>query len=240
MSMTVIFSDLGDADCGTLPLLWRGIPDANVLQLTRTSKYTREDIRAAIQGESDTLLICGHGTPNGLLGYAASPVRRESAPRYNVSGRSQADQLREAYGKAKGDSVGAIGLLPEEDEIHEYYATNNVMGTVVDGTMAKDFHADRVICIWCHASDFARKHNLYGFWSSMFISNSMEARYCGFPGVPNEVILAECRKFMRDVNLLIRKDVPQDEWIDKIMAVGDLDYPTTAYNYEGLCYFPKH
>ena len=247
MSMTVIFSDLGDADCGTLPLLWRNIPDVKLLKLTRGESYTQDEIREAIRNEKDTLLICGHGTSSGLIGFVSIPVEPEDDLYHAYSHRrrrkSQMDDLHDAYANARGDSVGALGELRDDAEAQPAEKTRNyttIMGTPVDGSMAKEFNAERVICIWCHASDYAKKHKLYGFWSSMFISNSLEARCCGFVDVPNEVILAECRKFMRDVNLLIRKDVPQEEWIDKLMAIGDLDYPTTAYNYDGLCYFPKH
>ena len=247
MSTTVIFSDLGDVDCSTLPDLWKGIGDAKVLQLTRTSEYTKDDIRDAIASEDDTLIICGHGTPMGLLGYAASKVKDEPVfdRRFAMEEASEADRLREAYGKAKGGGnfAGELGEIRKGNEetpkVRRNYTRYNTMGTVVDGSMAKCFHADRVICIWCHASSFAEAHGLYGFWSSMFISNSGEARYCGFPGVPNELIVAETTKFMKDMNGLIRNRVPMDQWVDRITEMGHMEYPTTEFNYSGLRYYPK-
>ncbi len=32
-----------------------------------------------------------------------------------------------------------------------------------------------LICIWCHADEFMERHNLYGFYSGMFISEMQEA-----------------------------------------------------------------
>jgi hypothetical protein len=73
----------------------------------------------------------------------------------------------------------------------------------------------------------------------MFISNSGEARYMGIFNVPQEVIVSETYKFWRDANVLLKNNVPLDEWIDRLVAVGNMDYPTTKYNYDGLRYYPK-
>lgn len=37
------------------------------------------------------------------------------------------------------------------------------------------------VFIWCNADQFVSKHNLKGFYSGMFISEVVEARYCGLP-----------------------------------------------------------
>ena len=73
----------------------------------------------------------------------------------------------------------------------------------------------------------------------MFISNSGEARMCGYNGVTQETIVAETYKFWRDANTLLKNDVPLDEWIDRLMEMGNLNYPTTRFNYEGLRYYPR-
>ena len=136
-----------------------------------------------------------------------------------------------------GEVKDAPEEQPEEEETVKYMSHR--FGTVIERKDADKIHAKRVIAVWCHASDYAVATHLYGFWSSMFISNSMEARYCGFPGVPNEIIMAETKKFCRDLNVLIKNDVPQSEWVEKIIEVGNMNYKTTEYNYKGLRYFPK-
>lgn len=225
MAITVIFSDLGDVDCASIPNLWAGIPDVNVLRLTMDSPYTREDVHDAIRNESDTLIMAGHGTPAGLLGYVAPPKEEDAEDEEEL---------------AAGDTFGYnTALGPAASRKRKPYYGYRHLETVVDSTMAKDIHADKVIAVWCHASSFAKANHLYGFWSSMFISNSSEARYCGYPGVPNEIIVKETVKFWRDANVLLKAGVPLEEWPDRIKAVGNMNYPTTKYNYDGLMYFPK-
>ena len=290
MSVTVIFSDAGDADCSCLPLMWKDLPDVKVLQLTDHSNYTKDDILKAIEAEDDTLIMCGHGTPYGLLGYEAYPETVQKYKYYGYDSRRFANgekarktggktSIYDAYAALFGDDdtwEGAIGEMvdndeaedadvndkfnanvapvnddsaltgevkdapeeqPEEEEAVKYMSHR--FGTVIERKDADKIHAKRVIAVWCHASDYAVATHLYGFWSSMFISNSMEARYCGFPGVPNEIIMAETKKFCRDLNVLIKNDVPQSEWVEKIIEVGNMNYKTTEYNYKGLRYFPK-
>jgi len=65
--MTVIYSNCGDVDTSLLPKLWEGIEGARVIELTRDSDYTFEDICKAISEEKDFILFCGHGSPYGLF-----------------------------------------------------------------------------------------------------------------------------------------------------------------------------
>lgn len=67
MSVTAIFSDMGDLDCQHLVNLWTGFPDAKVIHVHRTSKNISKDVVKALLDEDDTLIMCGHGTPSGLL-----------------------------------------------------------------------------------------------------------------------------------------------------------------------------
>ena len=43
------------------------------------------------------------------------------------------------------------------------------------------------IFIWCHADQFVRHHKLKGLSSGMFISEELEAVYCGVDGSPEQV-----------------------------------------------------
>ncbi|MCF0223932.1 MAG: hypothetical protein HUK20_06655 [Fibrobacter sp.] len=67
MSITVIYSDFGDTDTQVLTNLWKGIPDANLVHVTRDTRDVQNKIKNALVSEKDTLLLCGHGTPGGLL-----------------------------------------------------------------------------------------------------------------------------------------------------------------------------
>jgi hypothetical protein len=44
------------------------------------------------------------------------------------------------------------------------------------------------VFIWCNADQFVNQHKLKGFYSGMFISEVGEAKYCGLPGTPQEVV----------------------------------------------------
>jgi hypothetical protein len=267
MAITVIYSDLGDVDCASIPLLWKDIPDVNVMRLATDTDYTKQDIHEAIKNEDDTLIMCGHGTPRGLLGYVCE--EREERPyrpsSWGYSGRprrtlpavvpSRTMSMSEMYARLKNDKAlpGAIGPMadrkpaekpterpaPAIEEPKPKMVKYHRMDTAVDSAMASDIHAERVIAVWCHASSFAEANHLYGFWSSMFISNSGEARMCGYPGVTQETIVAETYKFWRDANTLLKNDVPLDEWIDHLVEMGNMNYPTTRFNYEGLRYYPR-
>jgi len=67
MSLTVIYSDFGDTDTQVLTTLWENAPDVNLVHITRSTRDIQNKIKKALVGEKDTLLLCGHGTPGGLL-----------------------------------------------------------------------------------------------------------------------------------------------------------------------------
>ena len=237
MAITVIFSDMGDVDCASIPNLWKDIPDVNVLTLSRDGDVTKDDIREAIKGADDTLIMCGHGTPSGLLGFVCEeredPLFRQRDERIYT--------MKEMYEKAKGDRNLAGALGREADKLSKPVRTRKFhrLDNAVDASMVDDIHAERVIAVWCHATRFAETHHLYGFWSSMFISNSGEAAMCGYPGIPNSVIDDETMKFWVDANRLLKENVPLDRWIPELMRMGHMDLPTTKFNYNGLRYYPK-
>ena len=249
MSMTVIYSDLGDVDCSCLPLVWQDIPDVKVVTLSRTSQVTRQEVMDAIAAEDDTIFFCGHGTPNGLLGYICEEVEEDDEPSYpyfddwdmthystggRAMGMSEYFAKRGSMKPPKAEPEGEPGEKPAKKLVKQC-----TYGTAVSWDMLKDtLHARRILTVWCNSEKFAEKHHLPGFWTSMFISNSGEARYCGFPNVPNEIIVKEVVHFCKDLNILLKNDVPQDQWIERLIAHGHMDIPTTEYNYNGLRYYP--
>lgn len=80
MSMTVIFSNAGDEDCQTLRNLWHDIDDVKVIELTPDNcDSKRDEVSKAVESEEDFLLLCGHGSPWGLMnpnfhGYAFNVI----------------------------------------------------------------------------------------------------------------------------------------------------------------------
>jgi hypothetical protein len=66
------------------------------------------------------------------------------------------------------------------------FAGNN--GYIVDSTMVDVLKHNECISIWCNADQFMNRHELYGFYSGMFISEVGEAHYCGLPGTLQDVV----------------------------------------------------
>lgn len=64
--MTVIFPNSGDVDCSLLPLMWKGLK-ATVIEITPTAEGWEDKVAAALDTETDTLILTGHGTQYGLL-----------------------------------------------------------------------------------------------------------------------------------------------------------------------------
>ena len=75
--MTIIWADWGDSDTRKLQRLWEGVPNVNLVHITkRWNSVMERAVDLAIANEKDTLLFCGHGSsyglfvPNSLTEYA--------------------------------------------------------------------------------------------------------------------------------------------------------------------------
>lgn len=99
--------------------------------------------------------------------------------------------------------------------------------------------AKNVIGIWCHASAFAERYNVGGFFSGMFISNVSEAHYT-LPSVRNvsaQQITASEVKFCKILNDLLKNNIPLKEWKAKIDLQTDKTFAVENYNYSNTKYF---
>lgn len=63
--MTIIYGYCGDEDTKALKAIWKGIENVKVVDAFKTS---HEDVRDAIVAEKDILVLCGHGSSEGLFG----------------------------------------------------------------------------------------------------------------------------------------------------------------------------
>ena len=96
---------------------------------------------------------------------------------------------------------------------------------------------DNSIFIWCNADQFVDKHDLKGFYTGMFISETGEAAYCGLPGTPQYVvdesnhgfvnILSEKLQGTRDTSLLF------EQTSDVYSIIAGIN-PVAKYNYNRL------
>lgn len=64
---TVIFSNMGDTDTAVLKYIWMGIPKVKVVEITSDTVNPKALVTEAIENEHDTLIMCGHGMPQGLM-----------------------------------------------------------------------------------------------------------------------------------------------------------------------------
>ena len=66
--MTTIFSNNEDIDCEVLRTLFANIPNNHVIELTYSMRGSDWDylVEQALENETDTLILCGHGSNEGL------------------------------------------------------------------------------------------------------------------------------------------------------------------------------
>jgi hypothetical protein len=64
---TVIFSNMGDADTLVLKYIWEGLPNVKVVEVNSHNGPFSKKVDEALLNEKDTLILCGHGYPSGLL-----------------------------------------------------------------------------------------------------------------------------------------------------------------------------
>lgn len=109
-------------------------------------------------------------------------------------------------------------------------------GFVVNGTTADLLRQKKEnIYIWCHASDYVRKHSLKGFSSGMFISETYEADFCGVPNSTLKMVTESNELFCDLVgrNVLL----PSKRLFDTVSKeYGELAKrnPVAKYNHERL------
>ena len=184
---TIIFSNMGDTDTAVLRNLWNGMPDVKVVEIGKFTRNARRMVDEAIAQETEMLVMCGHGTPEGLIN-----------PNFTDYDRYLIDSRNKNLIKAKS-----------------------------------------IVGIWCHARDFAERYGVRGFWSSMFISNLMEAHYNHIYNTDSGTITHDETMFCLFTNYLIRNNVPQENWIDVLCKCVDFNDPVIRFNYSGLVYYAE-
>lgn len=73
--MTVIYGFINDTDTKVLSYIWEGIANVKVL---KTYESSQKDIDEAVKNEKDVLILCGHGSDEGLFGKNMYAVDKNS------------------------------------------------------------------------------------------------------------------------------------------------------------------
>ena len=116
--------------------------------------------------------------------------------------------------------------------IGQFHGNN---GYVIDESMVPLLYNKECISIWCNADQFMNRHQLYGFYSGMFISEVGEAMYCGLPGMEQETVTASNDYFAELLGEVINEplSVIHEHVIDNYGLLTE-DNPVALYNHNRL------
>ena len=113
------------------------------------------------------------------------------------------------------------------------FAGNN--GYIIDESMIDVLKYTECISIWCNADQFMNRHQLYGFYSGMFISEVGEATYCGLPGTLQETVTVSNNYFASLLGEVINEplSVMYEHVKENYGLLLGLN-PVASYNYDRL------
>ena len=108
-------------------------------------------------------------------------------------------------------------------------------GYVIDESMVPLLLDKECISIWCNADQFMNKHQLYGFYSGMFISEVGEAMYCGLPGMEQETVTTSNNYFAELLGEVIDEplSIIYEHIMDNYRLITE-DNPVALYNHNRL------
>ena len=109
-------------------------------------------------------------------------------------------------------------------------------GYVIDASNVELLKGRNCIGIWCWAKEFGRRFGLKGYFTSMFISNSSEARCYGYKAADKEVF-DEVAVFADAVHELVEEGVPYYEWVNCLKRMAHVEKDFVNYNYSAMEYF---
>jgi len=110
-----------------------------------------------------------------------------------------------------------------------------VYGLIINVDTVPLLQDKECIFIWCNADRFVEAHNLKGLYSGMFISEIMEAAYCGLPNTPQEVVDESNDIFAMEFGMVSDKPLIEAyEYIKDSYGVLAGDNPVAKYNHHRL------
>lgn len=105
-------------------------------------------------------------------------------------------------------------------------------GYIIDESMVSLLkEKDNSVFIWCNADQFVECHSLGGFYSGMFISEVVEANYCGLPGMDQEEVDESNYAFVNIISKYINEDKNTiHENVKKEYGILAEENPIALYN----------
>ena len=113
---------------------------------------------------------------------------------------------------------------------------------VIDASMVEELKKkDNSVFIWCNADQFVNRYNLKGFYTGMFISEVMEAAYCGLPGTDQEDVDQSNFGFCEIAAKYINEEIETayNSIRMEYSAIAD-ENPVALYNYNRLYHRLPH
>jgi len=108
-------------------------------------------------------------------------------------------------------------------------------GHIIDRETVPLLHEKECIYIWCNADRFIESFNLKGLYSGMFISEVMEAVYCGLYGTKQEIVNESNEFFAKEFGRVSDKPLVEAfEYIKDTYGVLADNNPVAKYNHHRL------
>jgi len=129
-----------------------------------------------------TLIIHPKDNSTSFLDIVYTPIEDKTVVTGGIT-RKELRDLIESHDRVMMMGHGSPGGLFSVGQFKD------TRGFIIDDSMVNHLKKkENNVFIWCNADKFVEYHELRGFYSGMFISETGEASYCGLPGTPQDVV----------------------------------------------------
>ena len=129
-----------------------------------------------------TLIIHPSDPSTGFLDVVYAPIQDKTV----ITGGYTQNEVRRLIDKHDRIIMMGHGSPRGLFSVNQFWDT---YGYIIDHTMVDILkQKDNSVFIWCNADRFVRTHGLQGYFSGMFISEVVEARYCGLWGITQDMV----------------------------------------------------
>ncbi len=129
-----------------------------------------------------TLIIHPKDNSTSFLDIVYTPIEDKTVVTGGIT-RKELRDLIESHDRVMMMGHGSPGGLFSVGQFKD------TRGFIIDDSMVNHLKKkENNVFIWCNADKFVEYHELRGFYSGMFISETGEASYCGLPGTSQDVV----------------------------------------------------
>ena len=116
------------------------------------------------------------------------------------------------------------------------FGSNDYSAYIIDSkTVELLRQKENNIFIWCNADRFVNQYQLKGFYTGMFISEVMEARYCGLPDTPQTIVTESNNYFAELLGEVINEPLnTMYEYVKENYGLLTENNPVALYNHNRL------